>query len=71
MVTVVLPAIVGGGRLVGGGGVLGVPWERNSWSDPFLFFLPPAAILQQISVLQPSHILDGASWLVASQPESS
>ncbi|XP_015735774.1 tRNA-splicing endonuclease subunit Sen54 isoform X3 [Coturnix japonica] len=26
-----------------------------------------AAVRQQISVLQPSHILDGASWLVASQ----
>lgn len=53
---------------MGGGGVLGVPWERNSWFDPFLFLLPPAALLQQISVLQPSHILDGASRLVSSQP---
>lgn len=48
-------------------GVLGVPWEGNCWSDPSPFLLPPAALLQQISVLQPSHILDGASRLVSSQ----
>lgn len=64
LVTVV-PAIAGGERLLwmGSGGVLGLPWDRSSWSDSFLFFLPPAAVRQQISVLQPSHILDGASWL--------
>lgn len=52
----------------GSGGVLRLRWDRSSWSDSFLFFLPPAAVCQQISVLQPSHILDGASWLVPSQP---
>nr|XP_032648810.1 tRNA-splicing endonuclease subunit Sen54 isoform X2 [Chelonoidis abingdonii] len=44
-------------------------WPSHLWDQPVTPLVKPdqvasaAAVLQQISVLQPSHILDGASWL--------